>query len=259
MTSLDLHGGEIVVDLGSGSGYFSIRLAPIVGPTGRVIAVDVLRQPLAFLWIRRLLRREWQIDIVRGQDDEPRLTVAPVDAVLVVNTYHELARPAATLEALRSALKIGGRLVVCDRRPRDGPGHRRRPSARATCSAPPPPKPKSPPPDSRVCMVTIPSSTGPAISPGGCWSSPGVDTEAACLRLRSGQGRQPLPLQRSRAVEIEVQFEHVDTRLAEETERTSLGVRLDEPTDVSLAHRALARHAWHLEVRGGRREVRVEA
>jgi predicted methyltransferase len=122
MTSLDLHGGGIVVDLGSGSGYFSIRLAPIVGPKGRVIAVDVLRQPLTFLWIRRLLRREWQIDIVRGQDDEPRLTVVPVDAVLVVNTYHELARPAATLEALRSALKPGGRLVVCDRRPRDGPG-----------------------------------------------------------------------------------------------------------------------------------------
>jgi predicted methyltransferase len=121
IAALDLHGGEVVVDLGSGSGYFSVRLAPIVGPTGRVIAVDVLRQPLAFLWIRRLLRREWQIDVVRGWNDDPRLTT-PVDAVLVVNTYHELARPAATLEALRSALQPGGRLVVCDRRPRDGPG-----------------------------------------------------------------------------------------------------------------------------------------
>jgi predicted methyltransferase len=122
ITALNLHSGEIVVDLGSGSGYFSMRLAPVVGPTGRVIAVDVLREPLAFLSIRRFLRRDWQIDVVRGRESDPRLTSAHVDAVLVVNTYHELVQPGATVTALQRALKAGGRLVVCDRRPRDGPG-----------------------------------------------------------------------------------------------------------------------------------------
>lgn len=127
ITALELRMGDVVVDLGSGSGYFSMRLAAVVGPSGRVIAVDVLRQPLAFLWIRRLLRREWQIEVVRSREDDPRLTVPRVDAVLVVNTYHELAAPATTLKAIHTALKPGGRLVVCDRRPRDGPG----PSAEA--------------------------------------------------------------------------------------------------------------------------------
>jgi len=127
IAALDAHQGDVVVDLGSGSGYFSIRLAPVVGPAGRVIAVDVLRQPLAFLWIRRLLRGEWQIEVVRGQDDEPRLTANHVDAVLIVNAYHEFAAPAVTLKALYTALRPGGRVVVADRRPRTGPG----PSAEA--------------------------------------------------------------------------------------------------------------------------------
>jgi predicted methyltransferase len=108
--------------LGTGSGYFAIRLAPRVGPAGRVISVDVRRQPLAFPWIRRLIRRDWQIHIVLADDEDPRLGMERVDAVLVANTYHELADPAATLNALRAVLKPGGRLVVTDRRPRAGPG-----------------------------------------------------------------------------------------------------------------------------------------
>jgi predicted methyltransferase len=120
--ALALEGGDTVVDLGSGSGYFAIRLAPVVGPAGRVLAVDVQRQPLAFLWIRRVLRRDWQIDVVLGEDDDPRLGTNEVDAVLVVNTYHELIQPADVLKAIHGALKTHGRLVVADRRPRAGPG-----------------------------------------------------------------------------------------------------------------------------------------
>jgi len=120
--ALNVNAGDTVVDLGTGSGYFAIRLAPRVGPAGRVIAVDVRRQPLAFLWIRRLIRRDWQIHIVLADDEDPRLGMESVDAVLVANTYHELTDPAPTLKALRAVLKPGGRLVVTDRRPRAGPG-----------------------------------------------------------------------------------------------------------------------------------------
>jgi predicted methyltransferase len=120
--ALGVKAGDTVVDLGSGSGYFAIRLAPAVGPAGQVIAVDVQRQPLAFLWVRRLLRRDWQIQIVLGKDDNPRLRVTNVDAVLMANTFHELNNPPATLKILRDVMKPQARLVVADRRPRGGPG-----------------------------------------------------------------------------------------------------------------------------------------
>jgi hypothetical protein len=69
--ALNVNAGDSVADLGTRSGYFAIRLAPRVEPAGRVIAVDVRRQPVAFLWIRRLIRRDGQIHIVLA-DDETR-------------------------------------------------------------------------------------------------------------------------------------------------------------------------------------------
>ena len=71
--ALDLKAGESVVDFGSGAGYFALRLAPTVGPTGRVIAIDIRRQSLAFLWLRSLLRRAWQLDVVLSDARDPRL------------------------------------------------------------------------------------------------------------------------------------------------------------------------------------------
>jgi predicted methyltransferase len=122
IAALDLPPGGVAIDLGAGSGYFAVRLADAVGAAGRVVAVDVARQPLAFLWIRKALGRRWQIDEVLAAPDDPGLEPGSADAVLIVNTYHELTVPAATLRAVRAALKPGGRLVVVDRRPRAGPG-----------------------------------------------------------------------------------------------------------------------------------------
>jgi len=114
--------GDIVVDLGCGSGYFATRLAPVVGRDGRVLAVDIRRQPLVFLWIRRLMLGAWQIQVVLGNENDPHIGTDRVDAVLIVNTYHELTNAAAVMSTLHGVLKSGGRLVVADRRPRLGPG-----------------------------------------------------------------------------------------------------------------------------------------
>jgi predicted methyltransferase len=112
--------GDVVVDFGSGAGYFAVRLAPVVGRTGRVVAIDILRQPLVFLWIRTRLRRAWQVQVVLADEQDPRLPPVPVDAVLIVNTYHELLTPPDTLRRLYRVIKPGGRLVVADRRPPSG-------------------------------------------------------------------------------------------------------------------------------------------
>jgi SAM-dependent methyltransferase len=114
----DLH-LAIVVDLGSGAGYFSLRLAPLVGEDGRVLAVDLRRESLAFLWLRAMLQSHWNVRVIHGEVDNPDLPSGPVDAVLIANTYHELAQPEPILHALRASMRAGARLVVVDRAPAD--------------------------------------------------------------------------------------------------------------------------------------------
>ena len=116
--ALDLRPGSVVVDLGCGSGYFTLKLSPRVGPNGRVIAEDIRLLPLAFLWVRTATRRDFNVHIVHGQISDPDLPDGRVDAVLIVNTFHELADPQAILAAVRTSLVLGGRLVIVDREPK---------------------------------------------------------------------------------------------------------------------------------------------
>ena len=100
--------GDTVVDLGSGAGYFALKIAPRVAPDGRVLAVDLRRQSLAFLWIRAVLGGHWNLSVIRGQADDPDLPPGPVDAVLMANTYHELTAPEPILKALFTSMRSGG-------------------------------------------------------------------------------------------------------------------------------------------------------
>jgi predicted methyltransferase len=123
--ALNLREGGAVVDLGSGVGYFALKLSPVVGKRGRVIAVDILKEPLAFLWVRSFLRNQHNIDVIHGYPDNPRLPTGVVDGVLVANTYHELAQPKPILYHLFQSLKPGGRLVIVDHGPRSAGGESR--------------------------------------------------------------------------------------------------------------------------------------
>ena len=116
--ALRLRPGDTVVDLGSGAGYFTLKISRNVAPGGRVLAVDLRRQSLAFLWIRCRLHRQSNIRIIHGRVDDPRLPPGPMDAVLIANTYHELADPPAILRALVASMRHDARLVVVDRGPR---------------------------------------------------------------------------------------------------------------------------------------------
>jgi predicted methyltransferase len=120
LRALDLKSGDTVIDLGSGVGYFSLKLSPIVGSAGTVVAADIRRESLVFLWIRTVLARADNIRIVHGEVDDPHLAERPADAVLALNTYHELANPSRILAVVFAHLKFGGRLVIVDRAPRAG-------------------------------------------------------------------------------------------------------------------------------------------
>jgi predicted methyltransferase len=116
---LNLSPGKTVVDLGSGAGYFALKIAPRVAPEGRVLAVDLRRESLAFLWIRAVLGGHGNLQVILNQVDDPKLPPGLIDAVLIANTYHELTAPEPILGALFKSMRSGARLVVVDRGPRD--------------------------------------------------------------------------------------------------------------------------------------------
>ena len=111
---LGIRPGSKVADVGCGTGEFSLVLAKVAGPAGSVTCVDVddLREA------RRLFKRNGvKVAIVKGADDDPKLALSSVDAVLIVNAYHEMEQTPAMLRHIRGALKPLGRLVICDNTP----------------------------------------------------------------------------------------------------------------------------------------------
>src|SRR6185295_6794469 len=84
LRALDLRPGNTVVDLGSGAGYFALKLSPVVGERGQVLAVDLRKLSLFFLWTRALLRGQHNVHVIVGKEDNPRLPAGAVDAVLIL-------------------------------------------------------------------------------------------------------------------------------------------------------------------------------
>lgn len=115
LRALDLRQGNTVVDLGAGAGYFALKLSPAVGPQGQVLAVDIRKLSLFFLWTRALLRGQHNVHVILGEEDDPRLPTGGVDEVLICNTYHEFSDPGVILNRVFWKLRPGGRLVVVDR------------------------------------------------------------------------------------------------------------------------------------------------
>jgi precorrin-6B methylase 2 len=117
--ALDLRSGEIVADLGAGSGYFTFRMAPKVGETGKVLAIEIQEAMLSTLRTRAAALKAANVEVVQGSESDPRLPATGVDLVLVVDVYHELAYPFEVMTKVREALKPGGRVVFVEYRKED--------------------------------------------------------------------------------------------------------------------------------------------
>jgi predicted methyltransferase len=118
MEVLGISSGSQVADIGAGSGFFTGRLAKVVGPSGRVFAVDI-DDKYAIPQLKELVEKQslTNVTIIHNKPDDPELPLRTLDAALMVNTYHEVEPYREMLAHIRDSLKPGGRLVVVDNMP----------------------------------------------------------------------------------------------------------------------------------------------
>lgn len=114
MDALGIADASRVADVGAGSGWFTIRLARRVGPQGLVYAEDVQQEMLNA--ISRRVQREGLANVrpVMGRGPDPRLPEASLDAVLIVDAYHEIEDRVGLLANVARSLKPHGRIGVVD-------------------------------------------------------------------------------------------------------------------------------------------------
>ena len=117
--ALELKEGDVVADLGAGSGYYTFRMAPKVGATGKILAVDIEEKMLTELKKRIEKEKVPNVETVLCTETDPKLPAAGVDLVLMVDVYHELAFPYEVMIAVRKSLKPGGRVVLVEFRKED--------------------------------------------------------------------------------------------------------------------------------------------
>jgi SAM-dependent methyltransferase len=114
IAALGLEPGQVVADVGAGSGYYATRLARAVGVRGRVYAVEIQADMLALIKKKVDAERLSNVELVLGGPSDPGLPAGVADLVLMVDVYHELADPQAMLRALKRTLKPRGRLVLIE-------------------------------------------------------------------------------------------------------------------------------------------------
>jgi ubiquinone/menaquinone biosynthesis C-methylase UbiE len=114
LDAMRMRDGAHVADVGAGGGFITRRLAAQVGPAGRVYAVEI--EPRIVARLRQRLQDDGlaNVDVVLGSSTDPGLPPDSLDAIIVVDAYHEFTEPAAMLQAFRRALRRDARLVICD-------------------------------------------------------------------------------------------------------------------------------------------------
>ena len=124
LQAMALEPGDVVADIGTGSGYYARQIAPLVAPGGRVLAVDIQPQMLKFL--SQLVEEEGvtRVEPILSEPDDPKLPAGEVDWILLADVYHEIAAPERVLSKMREALAPDGRVALLEYRVEDGTGDR---------------------------------------------------------------------------------------------------------------------------------------
>jgi SAM-dependent methyltransferase len=119
----EIGAGMSVADIGAGGGYYTVRLSPIVGKQGRVLAEDIVPGTIRALGQRVQRERLDNVALKLGQPNDPQLPDRSFDRILMIHMYHEIEQPFEFLWHLRDDLKPSGTIIVVDAdRPTDRHG-----------------------------------------------------------------------------------------------------------------------------------------
>ncbi len=116
---LGVKDGMTVADVGAGSGYFTVRIAKRVGARGKVLATDLQPEMLDLLRTKVAKASLTNVVPILSTESDAKLPKKELDLVLMVDVYHELPKPAATLAQVRVALRPEGRIALVEYRGED--------------------------------------------------------------------------------------------------------------------------------------------
>jgi len=119
LAALHVQPDQTVCDMGCGNGFYTLKLAELVGEKGTVLAIDIQPQMLSMPNQRAKADHIKNIKPILGTLVDPKLPTGSVDLILLVDVYHEFSHPEQMLAAMRKSLKPGGRLALVEFREED--------------------------------------------------------------------------------------------------------------------------------------------
>jgi len=122
LDALRLQPGDVVADIGSGSGYFARRMARRVLPGGTVYCQDIQSEMLEIMKQIADAERVTGITPLLGTPADPKLPAGEIDWILLADVYHEMSAPGPMLARMREALAPGGKVALLEYRAEDGTG-----------------------------------------------------------------------------------------------------------------------------------------
>jgi FkbM family methyltransferase len=119
LKAIKLKPGDAVADIGAGTGYLSWRMAQLVGPRGRVYAVDIQPEMLQLLATNMAQHQTTNFEAILDSVTDARLPAHSIDLAIMVDVYHEFDHPYEMMQSLVRALKPDGRIVWVEYRGED--------------------------------------------------------------------------------------------------------------------------------------------
>lgn len=114
LTALAIEPGEVIADIGAGSGYFTFRLAHRVGDKGRVYAVDISPDMIRHLNRRIRELKAMNVTAILADADDPLLADASIDRFFFSDSWHHIENQSKYLSLIKRMLKPGGEIIMID-------------------------------------------------------------------------------------------------------------------------------------------------